>query len=50
MLRSTHKSLPLVNVATLAFVLGILLVGCSAGASQTPPNPSATFASDAACM
>lgn len=48
-LRSTHKSSPLVNVATLTFVLGILLIGCSGGAPQTPPGPSTTFTNDTAC-
>jgi exo-beta-1,3-glucanase (GH17 family) len=49
-LRSTHKSLRLVNVATLTFVLGVLLVGCSAATPQTPPSTSTTTANDAACM
>jgi exo-beta-1,3-glucanase (GH17 family) len=49
MLRSTHKNLPLVNVAALIFALGVLLVGCSAGVPQTSPSPSTTSSNDAAC-
>jgi exo-beta-1,3-glucanase (GH17 family) len=48
-LRFTHKSLHLVNVATLTFVLSVLLNGCSAGAPQTLPSPSTSLSSDAAC-
>jgi exo-beta-1,3-glucanase (GH17 family) len=49
MLRSTHKSLLLVNIATFTFVLGVLLVGCSAGSPKTLPSPSTTSSNDAAC-
>jgi len=49
MLHSAYKSLSLINVVTLVFVLGIFLIGCSAGASQASPGPSTTSVNDAAC-
>ena len=50
MLYSANKSLSLVNVVALVLALGIFLVGCTAGDSQAPPDPSTTFVNDAACM